>query len=351
MKLSNSKIKTLEIEDYFNFLLEENYFQTASLSIKVKNLPIININHISEKIITPLFPIMSISKMFVAAVIWRYYFKGYIDWDDPIIKFWPEFGKNGKEKISVKHVLSHTSGIPYHDSLPLKDFGDWGRIIEWIEDLKPHYKPGTKIEYHSLTFGWILGEIISRISGKSFEETFIEEVSKPLKLSNTMFSIPKEKISKILHLKVSNDFEDIYLPEKLQNIHKYNIILPAASAVSTANDICNFLSSISINKNGQEWLPKKIISEISRCHAEGIDSFGKYHRIGLGVLLPAGINNKYGAPRNSKTIGHGGLGIATAWKDLDSEISVSFLTTTLHSEPIKKAIHQDIFKLIRSVIS
>ena len=76
MKLSNSKIKTLEIEDYFNFLLEENYFQTASLSIKVKNLPIININHISEKIITPLFPIMSISKMFVAAVIWRYYFKG-----------------------------------------------------------------------------------------------------------------------------------------------------------------------------------------------------------------------------------------------------------------------------------
>ena len=68
-------------------------------------------------------------------------------------------------------------------------------------------------------------------------------------------------------------------------------------------------------------------------------------------MLPTGINNKYGAPRNSKTIGHGGLGIATAWKDLDSEISVSFLTTTLHSEPIKKAIHQDIFKLIRSVIS
>ena len=142
MKLNNSKIKTLEIEDFFNVLLEENYFQTASLSIKVKNLPVININNISEKIITPLFPIMSISKIFVAAVIWRYYFKGYIHWDDPIIKFWPEFGKNGKEKISVKHVLSHTSGIPYHDSIEVIEGLKEGEkiVIRGNERLRPNQK-------------------------------------------------------------------------------------------------------------------------------------------------------------------------------------------------------------------
>ena len=351
MQLVNHNIKTLDIEKIFYTLKEQSFFNSASLSIKIKNTPQINIEHISEEIVNPLFPIMSISKTLTASILWRYYIKGYIKWSDPIIKFWPEFGRKGKEKTTIKQILSHTAGIPNHNTLNEKDFADWGRISEWIEDLEPEYKPGERIQYHSLTYGWVIGEIINRISGKSFEEVFNEEVAKPLNLHDTMFVIPDEKIKNVLPLKAGENFEDISLIEQISDIQKYKIILPAASAISTSRDICKFFSSLSLNNNNEEWLPKKFISSLCSSHAEGIDIFGKYHRIGLGIILPTGINNKYGAPRNNNTIGHGGMGIATAWKDVDNDISVAFLTTTIQPEKLKQEIHSQFFKNIRSCIS
>ena len=102
MQLVKNNIKTLDIEKRFYNLKEQGFFNSASLSIKIKNTPQINIEYISEEVVNPLFPIMSISKPLTASILWRYYIKVYLKWIDPIIKFWPEFGRKGKDKPTIK---------------------------------------------------------------------------------------------------------------------------------------------------------------------------------------------------------------------------------------------------------
>ena len=94
------------------------YHRTASLSISAQNKIIYEINSAPGSIKKPLFPIMSNSKPLAAAVLWRYYAKGFFEWDDPIIKFWPEYGNNGKDRTSIKNILTHTAGVPNHEYLP-----------------------------------------------------------------------------------------------------------------------------------------------------------------------------------------------------------------------------------------
>jgi len=350
MDYKNINIQRIEKE--FNKQITEGYHRTASLSISAQNKIIYEINSTPRTIKKPLFPIMSISKPLAAAVLWRYYAKGFFEWDDPIIKFWPEYGNNGKDRTSIKNILTHTAGVPNHESLPLRDYADWGRIIEWIEGLVPEYPPGQMIQYHALTFGWIVAELASRISGLSFEHSFIREVSEPLNLNDTNFIIPLSQQKRLLPLNVSDDFEDPLLPKNMSAIHKNLVIMPAGSAVSTSNDICKFFSIIA-NKGKYKhnsWLPQEIISEITTTKAEGLEHSGYYYKLGLGLMLNSGINNKFGAPQHCQTVGHGGLGISSAWADLDCGIAMAYITTTCQPEEMKDHLHRTMSSVVRSSV-
>ena len=81
----------------------------------------------------------------------------------------------------------HTSGVSLSNTLSDEDYTDLNRICRWLENYIPESKPGEKIAYHEVTYGWILGELVERITKKSFQESFIELVKNPLNLSSMKF--------------------------------------------------------------------------------------------------------------------------------------------------------------------
>ncbi|KHJ80948.1 beta-lactamase, partial [Oesophagostomum dentatum] len=89
------------------------------------------------------------------------------DYSDKVTKFWPEFGKNGKEDITIDMILTHRAGLPYfEEELTLEDGADRGKISKTIEEEAPKYPPGSKIAYHPITFGWLIDQVFSRIDSK-----------------------------------------------------------------------------------------------------------------------------------------------------------------------------------------
>lgn len=107
--------------------------------------------------------------------------RGELDIDAPVIKYWPEFGKAGKEKITVKMLLNHQAGLSaIRKPLPEGAYRDWDLMIRSLEEEIPFWEPGTRNGYHALTFGWLVGEVVRRVSGKSLGQFFQEEVARPL---------------------------------------------------------------------------------------------------------------------------------------------------------------------------
>lgn len=110
--------------------------------------------------------------------------RGQLDLDAPVVKYWPEFGTAGKEHITVRWLLSHQAGLPCVDGpLTFEEACAWHPVIRALEMQKPEWQPGTEHVYHSVTFGFLIGELVRRITNKSLGCFFSEEVATPLGLS------------------------------------------------------------------------------------------------------------------------------------------------------------------------
>ncbi|MFQ6331242.1 serine hydrolase domain-containing protein [Nocardia sp. CWNU-33] len=110
--------------------------------------------------------------------------RGELDLDAPVVKYWPEFGAAGKEQIPVRWLLSHQAGLPIVDGpLTFEQACAWDPVIRALEAQPPLWQPGTEHLYHSVTYGYLVGEVVRRISGKSLGRFFANEVAAPLGLS------------------------------------------------------------------------------------------------------------------------------------------------------------------------
>jgi CubicO group peptidase (beta-lactamase class C family) len=110
--------------------------------------------------------------------------RGLLDLDAPVVRYWPEFGANGKEQIPVRWLLSHQAGLPTVDGpLTFEQACAWDPVIRALEAQPPLWEPGTQHIYHANTYGYLVGEVVRRITGKSLGTFFAEEVARPLGLS------------------------------------------------------------------------------------------------------------------------------------------------------------------------
>lgn len=109
---------------------------------------------------------------------------GLIDYDAPVARYWPEFGRKGKEAITVRQLLSHQAGL--HKIVPLvdqlTDILDWELIVGRLADTEPDFRPGTANGYHAVTYGWLVGELVHRVSGMTFPEFIQNRIVEPLTL-------------------------------------------------------------------------------------------------------------------------------------------------------------------------
>ncbi|WP_433936315.1 serine hydrolase domain-containing protein [Sorangium cellulosum] len=126
--------------------------------------------------------------------------RGELDLDAPVVRYWPEFGTAGKEDIPVRWLLSHQAGLPVVDSpLTFEEACAWAPVIRALESQKPLWKPGTEHLYHAQTFGFLVGEVVRRITGKSLGRFFADEVAGPLGLS-AWIGLPEECESRVARL-------------------------------------------------------------------------------------------------------------------------------------------------------
>ncbi|WP_433253743.1 serine hydrolase domain-containing protein [Streptosporangium sp. CA-135522] len=109
--------------------------------------------------------------------------RGLLDVGAPVADVWPEFARGGKDRVTVEHLLTHQSGLPViEEPVPVEEFEDQAAIADRLAGQRPIWEPGTAHGYHALTYGFLLGEVIRRVSGKSAGEFVAAEIAGPMGL-------------------------------------------------------------------------------------------------------------------------------------------------------------------------
>ncbi len=135
----------------------------------------------------------STTKGVVATLIHILADRGQLDYDDPVTKYWPEFAASGKKDVSIRQLLAHQAGL--YDIRNLVD--DASRMLEWphmvraLENAEPAHFPGAASGYHALTYGWLVGELIQRITGKPLGAVLQQELAGPLALDGMFIGLPE----------------------------------------------------------------------------------------------------------------------------------------------------------------
>jgi CubicO group peptidase (beta-lactamase class C family) len=205
--------------------------------------------------------VFSTTKIMTALCIHMLVDRGLINVDDPVAKYWPEFAQNGKRLIPIRYVLSHSAGLPgFDEKVSGSVIYDWDRITGLIASQKPWWKPGSKIGYHSMTFGYILGEIVRRVTGKTIGNFFREEVAEPLGID--------------FHIGVSEELDeriaDMIVPEQISKIKLFllGLLFRTAKKVFFNPDLEK------INYNSREWRAAEIPASNGHGNARSIARIG-----------------------------------------------------------------------------
>ncbi len=128
--------------------------------------------------------------------------RGLLQYDACVADYWPEFAQAGKDKITLRQVLSHQSGL-YHIRQMLDRADrmlDWEFMIHAIEEAPPIHPPGERTGYHGLTYGFLVGEILQRVTGRSFPELVLEELVRPLALDGMYVGAPEHVLDRAAEL-------------------------------------------------------------------------------------------------------------------------------------------------------
>ncbi|MEX0761387.1 MAG: serine hydrolase domain-containing protein [Dehalococcoidia bacterium] len=301
-----------------------------------------------------LFRVFSCGKPLAAATLWVLHDRGLVEWDTPVAHYWPRFGRHGKSGVTIRHVLTHTAGLPTTPAnLGLLDFAYWDRCIAAMEEARLEYEPGSRIEYHEYTFGWLVGELTARISSQSFEEFFTAEVARPLGLENTYFRVPARRLARVAKILSMPGFDYPHIVSVYNMEDSYAVMVPAGSCVSTARDMARFSSVLVCDGtvDGVQWLKPTTVAEVTSQHATHVnEETGRRSRVGLGVWLAGSTPNAYAAEDGSATLGHGGLATCTTWGDPESGLAVAYLTTGMQPDPWYSGRPAEISRTIRNAL-
>lgn len=289
-----------------------------------------------------LFPVFSTTKGVTATIIHLLAERGKLDYDAKIADYWPEFGGNGKSRITLRQAMNHSAGLPNMPTgvKPI-DLCDWDKMCRKIAQLKPVWPPGTRQEYHAITYGWLLGEVARRVDGRSFEAILKEEICRPLQITGLYIGLPKSLHAKVATLDDLNVSPDLLnappaspIPGNLTPLHELMnsaegrlSCVPASSGTMNAGSIArHYAALLPGGIDGVELLPQ---SRIKIASSKQKLKDGTVLNHGLGYNLGGDLGSIYG-PRHS-AFGHGGFGGSVGFADPKYKLAIG-LTKNLFSE-------------------
>ena len=281
--------------------------------------------------------------------------------EDKVVKYWPEFGKNGKEETTVGMILNHTAGLPaFATTVEQGGFFDWEYMIGLLENEEPFWIPGKKTGYHMMTTGWLIGELIKRVTGKSLGEFFNDEVSKPYNLEYWIGLPDSEvgRVAKVTPFKSSpsdkpSEFAEAFRskPNSMQRLsltntggYDYNSVdtykaeIGGVGGIANARSLAGMLTSLA--QNDEKLLSKKTVKRLSQSYSvPGKDSMLMLPtRFSEGLMINMDNRDNFEGEGGSFIIGpnafgHVGFGDSSAtFADPDYKISFGYMVNKLGGE-------------------
>ncbi len=294
--------------------------------------------------------VWSTTKGIVATCAHRLVDQGLLDLDAPVAKYWPEFAQAGKEELPVRYLLSHQAGLPaVREPLPIGSAFKWEVMTAALAKQEPWWEPGTKHGYHAFTYGWLVGEVIRRITGMTVGNYFREEIAEPLGLDfhiglgaehdgRVAEIIPPEMpqpgesnfVMEMLRDTESMSFKAIGNPLDLMNFANANTRewraaeIPAANGLGNARAVARLYGALarggeldSVRVLSQEAIERAIVEQ-----ASGPDEvMGLSLRTALGFVL---TSPEAALGPNSRAFGHAGAGGSLGFADPDAKVAFGY---------------------------
>jgi CubicO group peptidase (beta-lactamase class C family) len=305
-----------------------------------------------------LFPLFSGTKPIAAIALWQQIERGRADLDESVVTYWPAFGQQGKERVLIRHILSHRGGFPTTPpELPRRRWGDWDAAVQTVAAMPLAHEPGTTSAYHFLTQHWVCAALVCRLDGRAYADYLRAEITGPLGLSDTYVGLPSELEHRVVRLHATDGTDD-WGRSVLRGVHEaplHRMMVPGASGVSTARDMARFYAAIAAGGaiDGVRILRPETVERMLAIEVDGeIDqTFEVPVRRGLGFELGGLADPRRhwpGATSTMRTFWHGGFGSSVCWGDADSQLAMAFLTNGVRRDAAGAIARRDLSDSVRA---
>jgi len=289
--------------------------------------------------------------------------RGLLDLDAKVADYWPEFAQAGKADIPVRWLLSHRAGLPWVDTeMTIEQALDWDQVVEALEQQAPVWEPGTQHGYHATTFGWLVGEVVRRVSGKRVGEFVRSELAEPLGL-DLWIGLPEAEHDRVAPLEVIELPTDPNMaamvdqfigPESMlgkalfapggawseQKFASFNLPevwaaeVPAANCITDARSLAKLYAACvsevpaASGEGTVRLLTDDTIAAAIERQTDGVDHviMGMDMQYGLGFNLPGDLL-KLGGHRS---FGHYGAGGSVGFADPDEELGFGYVMNKMY---------------------
>lgn len=296
--------------------------------------------------------LFSCTKTFTAVTVLQLVGEGKLELDAPVARYWPEFAAAGKEKITLRHLLSHQAGLPaLRQMLPAEALYDWQAMTTALAAETPWWALGEGHGYAPITYGWLVGEVLRRVEGRGPGESIVARTAKPLGLDFHV-GLADEDFDRVAIIsRGKGNFGDAAAQRLLKTMMSEPAAMstraftnppsimtstnkpewrrmqqPAANGHGNARSLAGFYSGL---LDGQ-LLESELLAELTREHAVGEDkTLLTRTRFGLGCMLdqPEVANANYGM--GPRAFGHPGAGGSIGFADPERDVAFGFVTNNL----------------------
>lgn len=286
-----------------------------------------------------LFWLFSASKPLVALAVHLLAERGELSLDDAVATYWPQFGRNGKQAITIRQVLQHRGGLPVARNMAADALAmtDWDASVRAIERAAPKLLPGSGPAYHILSFGFILGELVQRVSGVSLADFVQAEFLGPLRLRDSYLGLPDEQWHR--HVPVQGtDPARVISALVVNRPGTRRAVIPAAGLSTTARDLARLYLAL---LNGGELDGVRVLNPETIAVATSPSTNGELDQfLHLPVRWAAGFqlggerdglggSGAMGKLVSRQAFGHNGSYACIGWADPSQNLAVAYLTGRL----------------------
>jgi CubicO group peptidase (beta-lactamase class C family) len=296
--------------------------------------------------------VFSTTKGAAAVCVARLVDAGMLSYEDTVASHWPEFAAAGKDNVTVRQMMSHQAGLPYVDQvLSLDDLLAVGPVVEALAAQPPVWEPGTKHGYHALTYGWLAGELVRRVDGRTLGTYFADEVAAPLGL-DFWIGLPESEEARVSMLAAApppSDPAQLFTmtqmmgpgtigfkaltmngslltlgaarnPFNTRAVHATE--MPAANGITNASSLAKMYAATVSDVDGVRLLSPEVMRAASAQAVGGPDAVLDVEtRFGMGFML----DNETVPLLGPNAFGHAGAGGSLGQADPDSGVGYGYV--------------------------